>query len=615
MLSGSGENDALFSRKKGFTSSRGGSVKQKGKIRASSYNCYSCGLPGHLARNCENREMSGSYEEAKQRNPFIQNARFADQSNEFTFMVNQSQGTTEEKWYVDSGCTQHMCCVKEYFCDYTALEVQENVRLANNSVVQGIGIGTIRWSNPKLNVNFRIEDVLYVPDLGQNLISVHRIAQKGIDIIFTEDLCEFRKAENQKLCSTARVKKGCSQYELDGFVVKSENAAIAENILNLDLWHQQLGHVSKDTLKNMFCKGVIEGLHLEKDCKIKLCESCIAGKQTREKFPKDGGTRATELLEIVHSDVCGPMPVRSLGGNKYFVTFIDDFSRYGAVYFIKEKNQVLPCFKEYVSMVKRQTEKKVKVLRSDNGTEYVNKDFDLFLKRTGIERQLIVPYTPEQNGVPERKNRTLMESARSLMHFANSTQEFWAEAVLTSMYIQNRCTTKAVEGVVPFEAFFGKKPSVKDFKVFGCDAYVHIPKEKRQKLDAKSTRHIFLGYSGTQKGYRLYDPKSKKVTISRDVKFDESSFGGCSKNALINAVKNNPEIVSKNLENDMKQSKNNEDNSDASHDDDDDDYDDDDDDDDDAEDDAADPERIEPRKSVRERKAPSMYGDWVEGEE
>ena len=140
---------------------------------------------------------------------FFQNARYADQGNEFTFMVSKRQRTTEEKWYVDSSCTQHMRCVKDYFCDYTALEVQENVKLANNSVVQGIGNGTVTWSYPKLNVNIRIEDVLYVPGLGKNLISVHRIGQKGIDIIFSEDLCEFRKAENHKWCCTARIKKGC----------------------------------------------------------------------------------------------------------------------------------------------------------------------------------------------------------------------------------------------------------------------------------------------------------------------------------------------------------------------------------------------------------------------
>ena len=460
----------------------------------------------------------------------------------------------------------------------------------------------MRWSNPKLNVDFRIENVLFVPELGQNLLSVHTIAHKGINVLFTDDQCEFRKIDTQKLCSTARVHKGCSQYELGGFVVKNQEVSIAEITSDLELWHQRLGHVNQETIKTMSSKDIIKDLHVEKDSKIDFCESCTLGKQTREQFPKTGGTRAEELLEIIHSDVCGPMPVRSLGGNRYFVTFIDDLSRYGAVYFIKEKNQVLSCFKEYVSMVERQTGQKVKTLRSDNGTEYVNKDFDFFLKNTGIKRQLTVPYTPEQNGVAERKNRTLMESARSMMHFANLTQEFWAEAVLASMYVQNRCTTKAVEGVVPFEAFFGKKPSVKDFKVFGCDAYVHVPTEKRKKLDMKSVRHIFLGYSGTQKGYRLFEPKSKRFTVSRDVKFVENSFGGCLKK--VNTYLNDKsEMISEQSGNRIEEIESSDISADVRHDNA------------DVNEESEISERIEPRRSLRERKAPSMYGDWLDGEE
>ena len=253
-------------------------------------------------------------------------------------------------------------------------------------------------------------------------------------------------------------------------------------------------------------------------------------------FPKGQATRATELLEIVHSDVCGPMQTTSLGGNRYFVTFIDYKSRYTAVYFMKRKDQVLEKFREYEAMATTvtgnkiktmtasdSTDKKIKNLRSDNGGEYSSKEFDDFLTSKGIKKQRSSKNTPEQNGVAERMNRTIQETARSMLHGAGLSCAFWGEAVATAAILRNRSPTVAVKNMTPYECF--KENHMLRIKVLGCDAYMHIPKEVRKKWDAKSQKCIFIGYSLYRKGYRLYDPRTKRFYESRDVVFVENESG------------------------------------------------------------------------------------------
>ena len=285
-----------------------------------------------------------------------------------------------------------------------------------------------------------------------------------------------------------------------------------------------LANLSTRNLRLLRDEKLVKGLDFQSAKESAFCEGCAQGKQKKTPFPKEQATRATEILEIVHSDVCGPMQENSLGGNRYFVTFIDDKSRYTAVYFMKTKDQVLEKFKEYEAMVTNATGKKIKILRSDNGGEYTSKEFVDYLKEKGIQHQLSVPRTPQQNGVAERMNRTIQETARSMMHNAGTTKRLWAEAVCTAVIIRNRSPTVAVENMTPYESFMGKKPDVSNFKVFGCKAYMHVPKELRKKWDSKSKKCIFIGYSTTSKGYRLYDPQSWKVHVSRDVLFDEDEF-------------------------------------------------------------------------------------------
>ena len=288
-----------------------------------------------------------------------------------------------------------------------------------------------------------------------------------------------------------------------------------------NIWHRRFCHANKQSLQKIANDSLVNGLDVKFNDNFDFCEPCVQGKNHRLTFPKKSATKTNDILELIHSDVCGKVSTPSLGGKNYFVTFIDDFSRYVWVYVIRTKDEVFSKFVEFKQMIEKQTGKCIKTLRSDNGGEYTSNEFDQFLKSEGIRHELTVPNTPEQNGVSERMNRSLVESVRSMLYDAHMPRQFWAEALATSTYVRNRCYSSVLKCKTPYEAFYNKKPDVHDFKIFGCTAYAHIPKEYRSKLDFKSTKCAFLGYGLNVKGYRLYDINKKKVIYSRDVIFNE----------------------------------------------------------------------------------------------
>ena len=215
----------------------------------------------------------------------------------------------------------------------------------------------------------------------------------------------------------------------------------------------------------------------------------------------------------------------SLGGAEYFVTFIDDKTHYVWIYALKNKHEVFQTFREWKSLVERSSGHKLKIFRTDNGGEFTSSEFESYLRKEGIKHEYTILKTPQQNGVSERMNRTLVEAVRSMLVDAKLPHRFWAEALSTAAYLINRSPTKTLGEKTPFEAWYGKKPCVKHLKVFGCTVYSHVAKDERKKLDPKAKKCIFLGYAAQRKGYRLYDTERSSVVFSRDVVFNESSTG------------------------------------------------------------------------------------------
>ncbi|CAF4951965.1 unnamed protein product [Pieris macdunnoughi] len=290
-------------------------------------------------------------------------------------------------------------------------------------------------------------------------------------------------------------------------------------------WHKKLGQVNERDLKEMVKNKMMRGLDF-KEKTLGTCETCIKGKFSTLPFKSHGQIISTEVLQIIHSDVCGPFENESMAGSKYFVKFIDDYTRYCCVYFLKEKSQVIDKFKEYKNYVELFHKKKIQNLQFDNGGEFRSKAFDKFLKDNGISRRLSAPYTPQQNGMSERKNRSLMDKARCLMLDANIPAKFWAEAVNTANYLINRSPARALKGNSPYEKWVQRTPSGNHLHVFGNRAFV-MNKKRRGKFTDKATERVFLGYAEHTKGFRIYIPERNDVIISRDVKvIEKMHYGG-----------------------------------------------------------------------------------------
>ncbi|KAG2758561.1 hypothetical protein Pcac1_g29317 [Phytophthora cactorum] len=293
------------------------------------------------------------------------------------------------------------------------------------------------------------------------------------------------------------------------------------------LWHLRLGHIGHGGLDAIVKKGYGTGINMTSAKQWELCDGCALGKQTRVSYMKSSPNRAKQVLEVIHSDVCGPMQTSTFSGKRYFVTFTDDKSHFCVVYLLRNKSEVADKFAEFVAMAETQTGKRVKTLRSDNGGEYTSGAMAKFCKDRGIEQKFTPPYTPQLNGVAERMNRTLVECARCMLEHAGLSKSYWGEAVMTATFLRNRCPTRAItHDKSPHQVWTGKKPLLANLKVFGCHAYVHVPKEKRSKFDSKSVRCRFVGYSEHEKAYRFEELESGRVLISRDAQFMEDVFDG-----------------------------------------------------------------------------------------
>jgi len=260
----------------------------------------------------------------------------------------------------------------------------------------------------------------------------------------------------------------------------------------------------------------------ERDDTSKVCPVCALGRQHKEAQTKER-EKPTELLSVVHSDLCGPMQTTSINGERYFITFTDEMSGRVSIYLLPTKEGALAAFQAYRARAEKSSGKEIKAIRTDGGGEYLNKQFLQHLKEDGIHHIVSPPYSPAQNGLAERMNRTIMEGARCLLEDAKISKEFWGHAVLTAAHIHNRLPSGSHKSISPIEHGTGRTPSIGHLRIWGSTTWVHIPKERRRKLDPKSVKGILVGYeedAGT-KVYRVYDPESKRLLLSRDVIIDE----------------------------------------------------------------------------------------------
>ena len=312
------------------------------------------------------------------------------------------------------------------------------------------------------------------------------MTQMGAGVLFGEGKCIISKNE-RKVTGGHLVDSKLYMVDTDG-----EAHIASTTSQSLEKWHCRFGYLNYSYIDRLVKGELVEGRCCSSGEVNRECEACARENMHRIPFPKKSEKETHQPLQLVRSDLCGPMNVDSVGGSKCVLTFTDDYTRYVTEYFMKSKSEVLSKFVEYVTMMENETHLRVRAIRTDNGGEYTSQYFKKFCADKGIAHQLIKPYTPKQIGVSERLNRTLVESARSMLIHAKMPLKFWAEAVNTAVYLHSRSPTSALKDKKPFESWFGKKPNVSNLKVFGSVCFVRTTDHLQKKLDPKSPKAIFV---------------------------------------------------------------------------------------------------------------------------
>ncbi|GJS01246.1 retrovirus-related pol polyprotein from transposon TNT 1-94 [Tanacetum coccineum] len=266
------------------------------------------------------------------------------------------------------------------------------------------------------------------------------------------------------------------------------------------LWHRRLNHLNFGTLNELARKDLVRGLPKLKYEKEHLCPSCQLGKSKKSSHPLKTVNTNTEILNTLHMDLCGPMRVESINGKKYILVVVDDYTRFGWVRFLRTKDETPEVIKKFIILTQRALNATVRYLRTDNGTEFVNKTLTEFCESVGITHNTSVPRTPQQNGVVERRNRTLMEAARTMLIFAKAPMFLWTEAIATACYTLNRSLIHTLHGKTYYELLKGKKPEVNYFRVFGSLCYPTNDYDDLGKLKAKADIGLNSVHSSTGLG-------------------------------------------------------------------------------------------------------------------
>ena len=412
-----------------------------------------------------------------------------------------------------------MCYEKAAFKEMKPLPIHRRIILRNGESIFATHIGSVEL-NLKTGNTYSLaclQNVLYTPAVTKNLFSVASCIEAGNKVTFTSANEVVIRNRAQEVVGQGKFDGGLWSLECPS---RHGKALHASAITNLELWHNRYGHLGEQNLRKV--QQLVTGMEDVEMSKLN-CHNCAEGKQTTHptvSLPK----LTSRPLELVHSDVCGPISPTSLGGNRYFVSFIDDYTRKAWIYCIKDKAEVFQKFKHFKHLAENQSGEKIKAFRSDHGGEYESKVFDTFLADNGIERSQSAPYAPNQNGVAERLNRTLKEMVIAMLSSSELPKCLWGEAILTANYLKNRSPHNSVEGKTPEEAWTKKKPSVRHLRTFGCKTSVLFTSEKKQKFDSRVWWGALVGYGGSSLGYRSWNPAKQQIVVRKDVKFFEGDY-------------------------------------------------------------------------------------------
>jgi hypothetical protein len=505
--------------------------------------CYYCRKSGHVIRDCRARKASearkGQHLHGRNSGPPSKPPTFSNRPNSSQQTSQPAAPSADVAWtsttapftaepyefFLDSGASRHVTPYASIL--QGVVPILKYITTGDGTVLEATATGTVVLEDSD-SQRVTLNNVLLVPGIKYNLVSTSAIRRAGGRIVSESNATTIYCGDYIALKAYDHPIVGIPCYQ--SAAVGTAFAAFTNTTEAAELWHQRFGHLGYANMIKLARHEMVDGLpvsagafgdHIGKE----NCDACAIGKLIKSPFyPAVHKARAAG--ELLHTDVCGPIQPDTAGGNKYFMTVTDDFTRYSMVKLIKYKSDVTSSLIEYINLVEKQTGNPVKALRSDNGGEYTSNQLDAFLKDKGIVHEYSLPYTPQQNGVAERLNRTLLDKAIPMLDQSGLPLKHWGDAIVTANYLKNLSPTSA-SSVTPYEAFFGYKPNVSNLRVFGCRAFVLTPSHARTKLEPRAKAGVFIGYpyldTSTFKGYRvLLDDGT--YTASRHVIFKEGEF-------------------------------------------------------------------------------------------
>uniref|UniRef100_A0A834RK08 Retrovirus-related Pol polyprotein from transposon TNT 1-94 n=1 Tax=Sarcoptes scabiei TaxID=52283 RepID=A0A834RK08_SARSC len=434
--------------------------------------CTKCQKFGHVASNCRSTTKISNNS-----NPFTNKT---DSENYYSNCVmSKVDELLKNNWILDSGADNHFTGDLQKLHHITEVDDAYVRTPIGTHKITHCGILNLKNSGPEFSIK-----VFFIPGFQSNCISLSKLKKDGYSVNYSNSNGNWTISNGDDGVTTTNV---------DGLTIINCNAV--SKIFRPALLHRRFGHSSKFSIEN--------------------CEICLLNKMKKRSFNKCPAT-TDDILGRIFSDICGPL-VTSTEDFKYFITFIDEKSRFCGIFTIRDRSEAFRCFKQFVDWAETQTGKRVKSLLTDNAKEYRSEKFENFCLAKGIERIEIPPHTPQQNGIAERKNQSLLSMVRCMLSEKQLPMTFWSYAVREANRILNRIPSKATNMLMPYEIFYNRKPNVDNIRVFGSLVYKHIPSSN--KLQPRAVPQILVGT--LEKGYKLLDPKHNKISISRNVKILE----------------------------------------------------------------------------------------------
>ncbi|KAI3500548.1 hypothetical protein L1887_36372 [Cichorium endivia] len=496
---GGSSNRGNFSGGRGRGNSSGG----RGRGRRSPH-CQLCRNNGHYASSCPDLPTF-----AKQNSHLDANLAQAFQNQ-----CNLTQSRPD--WYVDSGASAHMTNSSANLDHSTPYSGSDQVVFGNGNVLNISRIGNSTLSN-----NIKLLDVLVVPHLTKNLLSISKLTDDSpVDILLSNKFFVIQNRINKAIIATGKREDGLYvlQQGTKAFVAALKNKCTSASF---EIWHSRLGHVAFDTVSLLHKFGSLSITSILP--KPGVCTSCQLSKSMRLPF-SDNFKRAKHVLDLIHCDLWGPAPIASTDGFLYYVIFVDDYSRFTWFYPLKRKSDFAQTLSTFLTFVQTQFGCKVKEFQSDGGTEFLNHRISQLFITNGTHHRVSCPYTPQQNGRAERKHRHITETGLAMLFNARAPATFWVHAFSSAVYIINRLPTKILTNKSPFEVLFDIVPNYNIFRVFGCRVFPYLRDYAPNKLAPRSAPCIFIGYCTQYKGYKCLDPSTQRIYTTRHAQFDENSF-------------------------------------------------------------------------------------------